>query len=259
MQLEGKKIILTGGAGGIGSLLAERLRGTGANVLTIDRSEKADIVADLSSSESLSSLCSRFGSHRTDILINLAGLMYFGDFTLQPVSHLETMLRVNLQAPMHLTQAVLPGMLARKEGMIVNIGSVLGAIPFPHFVTYSATKGGLKAFSDSLRREYDDMGINVVHVSPRAVKTPLNTPIIDELHKKTKVARDTPEKVVDLILHAIRKQKKNTTIGLPESFFSKLNALFPQIIDHALIKNRDTANLLLKEKNEQETINEKAA
>lgn len=247
MPLNGKRIVLTGGNGGIGALLASLLRMQGAHVLIIDRTAGDNTrVTNLADADELDALCETLRLHQVDILINLAGLMYFGHFPEQPAAHLSTMLIVNLEVPIRLAQAVIPGMLERGEGQIVNIGSVFGALAFPHFVTYSATKAGLKGFSEALRREYAGKGISVTHVSPRAVKTPLNNAAVEELHRHTKVVNDSPEHVAQIIVDAIVHKRKHVAIGQPESFFMRLNAVLPGLVDRALVSKRDIADEIIE-------------
>lgn len=247
MQLKGKHIVLTGGQGGIGSLLASSLKAHGATLTIIDRQDGADtLVADLSDINSLNQTCELLAQKPVDILINLAGLMYFGHTEDQDAEYLSAMMRVNLEAPIRLTQAVLPGMLKRGAGRIVNIGSVFGALAFPHFSVYSATKAGLKGFSEAIRREYVGKGVTVTYIAPRAVKTPLNNGPITELHARTKTINDPPEAVVERIVQAIVQNRKNVTIGFPESLFVRINAVCPSIIDNALISKRDIANEILQ-------------
>lgn len=259
MQLKGKQIILTGGSGGIGHILADKLRSEGAFVRIAGRSKGSDLVADLADESSLSFLTRLLRQDRVDILINLAGLIYFDDMTSQSPEHLAAMMKVNLEAPIRLTQAVIPGMLRQGGGQIVNIGSVFGALPFPHFVSYSTTKAGLKAFSDSLRREYAGKGIDVIHVAPRAVKTSMSGGAIAELHRLTKVKQDDPSLVADQIIRAIMEKRKNTVIGFPESLFVFINALFPGVIDGGLVAKRDIAEKFLKSRKTGEKSHAKAA
>lgn len=247
MQLKGKHVVLTGGQGGIGSLLAARLKAQGAKLTLIARQAGEDtLVADLSDTDSLNQAGRHLAQCEVDILINLAGLMYFGHMQDQSPDHLAVMIRVNLEAPIRLSQAVLPGMLKRGTGQIVNIGSVFGALAFPHFSVYSATKAGLKGFSEGIRREYAGTGIGVTYIAPRAVNTPMNSGAIAELHTKTKTVSDPPEKVADMIVQAILRDRKNVTIGFPESLFVRINALCPAIIDNALVSKRDIANEILQ-------------
>ena len=243
MPLKGKHVVITGGNGGIGNALSNILREQGARVSIIDRIAGSNTrVTNLADADELDALCETLKTHRIDILINLAGLMYFGHFPEQNIAHLSTMLIVNLEVPMRLAQAVIPGMLQRGEGHIVNIGSVFGALPFPHFTTYSTTKAGLQGFSEALRREYAGKGISVTHVSPRAVNTPLNNEAVAELHQRTSVTNDTPEVVARIIAQAILRKRKRVTIGQPDRFFAWLNGLFPSLIDRALISKRNIAD-----------------
>jgi len=252
MQLEGKTIVLTGGQGGIGQVLAALLRRAQARVIIIDRQPGIDTwPTDLGDEKALMALCAKLVGEPVDILINLAGLMYFGHLHDQPAGQLSTMMQVNLEVPMRLSQAVIPGMLRRRRGQIVNIGSVFGAIAFPHFAAYSATKAGLKGFSEALRREYAGKGIAVTHIAPRAVKTALNGGLIADLHSRTGVVNDSPEKVAAVIFKAIEDERKNITIGLPETIFTHLNALLPNLIDKALTDKRDIADQLLDEQKEK--------
>ena len=155
------------------------------------------------------------------------------------------MYQVNLIAPVLLTQAVLPAMRKRRSGQIVNIGSIFGSIPFAHFVTYSSTKAGIKAFSEAIRREVTDTGITVTHIAPRTVKTPLNNDKILKLAARTKLAMDTPELVSARIIDAIEKDAKDVYIDFPESLFVRVNALLPRIVDGALVKNDRIAREIL--------------
>lgn len=251
MQPDGKRVVLTGGQGGIGAALSARLREAGARVLVIDRQAGPGVVqADLSDGAELDRVCRDLKGEPIDILINLAGLIYFGRLPDEAAEHLAAMLRVNLEAPIRLCQAVLPGMIERGHGQIVNVGSVFGALCFPHFASYSATKAGLKGFSESLRREYMDRGISVSYVAPRAVKTPLNSGLIGELHQRTGVINDTPDEVADRIFAAIRDDKNSVTIGFPERLFVRINALFPGLVDRAVRGKRNIADELLNSHDE---------
>ena len=175
-------IAVTGAAGGIGSLLCRRLREEGAFVIGADRlpctEAQESLQADLGSFEGIAALGERLAELRVDMLVNLAGIQYFGPLQDQPAESLWAGYVVNLIAPAMLCRAVLPPMIARGHGRIVNIGSMLGVIPFAHFAAYSSTKAGLKGLSDALRRELAGSGVEVTHIAPRAVRTTSLSPAI---------------------------------------------------------------------------------
>ncbi|PZQ43582.1 MAG: short-chain dehydrogenase, partial [Micavibrio aeruginosavorus] len=154
---------------------------------------------------------------------------------------------LNMIVPMRLSQAVLPGMKERGSGHIVNIGSMTALIPLPHLTGYVSAKAGLKAFSDSLRRELGGTNISITHIVPRAVRTSMNTGVRAEINERTKVTYDDPQWVAMRIFHAIQKEEKEVRIGWPERFFAFINAVFPRIIDNGLKKNRKIGEEILEE------------
>ncbi|MFB0875054.1 MULTISPECIES: SDR family NAD(P)-dependent oxidoreductase [unclassified Sphingobium] len=234
-RLDGKRIAVTGAAGGLGIPLTLLLRERGAHVLGIDRVCCAgcdeSIVTDLSEDAALASLAGRLGSDTPDILVNLAGVMRFGLHEDQPSDALALCYRVNLYVPAVLAQAVAAPMRARGHGQIVNIGSVLGAIPYPWFAAYSSSKAGLAALSQSLRRELAGSGVAVTHVSPRAAKTPLNNSQVNRFLDIANMKADEPEKVAARIVEAIAQRRETVTIGRMERLYAMINAIAPRLID----------------------------
>jgi len=246
MKLKGKHIAVTGGAGGIGGILCEHLRAAGARVSIYDRVDAAGVQhADLSHLAGITAAGEAMASAAPDIIINLAGLTYFGEFEKESPEHLSALMHVNLLAPMLLARAVIPGMKQRGSGMIVNIGSVFGAIPFAYFAAYSASKAGVRGISDALRRELEGTGIAVVHVAPRAVKTALNNAQVMALAKATNMKMDEPELVVGRIINAMIAQAPHTVIGFPERLFVRLHGLAPTLIDGGVRKQNHAAKSIL--------------
>jgi short-subunit dehydrogenase len=250
MQLKGKNVVVTGGAGGIGSQLCAALAEQGANITVIDRVETLPFEAgyvrgDLGSLEGIQAVAEQLKALPVDVLVNLAGIQYFGEVEQQQASHTALGYMVNLLAPVMLTQAVLPRMKQRREGHIVNIGSIFGSINFAYFATYSSSKAGLKGFSEALRREVAADGVRVTYIAPRAVRTPLNTSKVMELAERTKMHMDAPELVVSRITQAVLAQAKDVYIGFPESLFVRVNALLPRLVDKALAKNDAIARHIL--------------
>jgi len=261
MKIRDKHILLTGAAGGMGRLLAQALHERGATLALVDANagalkEVADsmqrahaIVGDLSTPEGCATVAesARDVLEDIDILINLAGLMSFKCFEDESSAFMDLIIRVNLLGAMHLTRAILPGMLERDAGRIINVGSVFGSIGFAYFSAYSASKFGLRGFSEALRREVHDTRVKVMYIAPRAVKTPLNTGRIMRMGKATKMNMDTPERVVERTLRAIDNDRKEVYIGFPESLFVQINVRFPRLVDKVLAAQNRIARKFAKE------------
>lgn len=263
-RLDSRRVILTGAAGGMGRLLAKSLAECGASLALVDINREAlegvreeivaaggkahAIAADLSTREGcdavVSGAISAMGG--IDALINLAGMMSFRAFEDEPPAHLETLMRVNLIAPMMLTREVLPHLLAEESGHIVNVGSIFGSIAFAYFASYSASKFGLRGFSEALRRELADSGVKVSYIAPRAVRTPINTGPIMRMNEATKTNMDEPEDVVRNIVAAIEAEKKDVYFGWPESLFVRINAILPRLVDKALAAQNRIARSFAK-------------
>jgi len=262
MEIRDKNIILTGAAGGMGRLLAASLHERGATLALVDANADAlaevagnlerahAIVGDLSTAKGCKSAIDRATEilGDVDILINLAGLMSFRCFEDEDIDFMELMIQVNLLGAMRLTRAVLPGMVTRNQGRIINVGSVFGSIAFAYFTVYSASKFGLRGFSEALRRELYDTDIKVMYIAPRAVKTPLNTGRIMRMGEATKMNMDAPELVVEKILQAIDNDRKEIYIGFPESLFVRINARVPRLVDRMLAAQNRIARKFAKEK-----------
>lgn len=238
MRLEGRTIVLTGAAGGLGSLLSSELKGEGAKLVGVDRIDCPDcdetIVADLSSRGGLADLGAKLAARRVDILVNLAGMQYFGPFERQDPGNIWTGYIVNLVAPATLVRFVLPQMQARGEGQIVNIGSVMGAVNYPHFATYSSSKCGLRGLSEGLRRELGKSPIAITYIAPRAVRTGFNDAAVNRFLEVAKMQVDDPAVVVRRITKAIVERRKEVTLGIAEHIFTRINGLCPRLIDAGL-------------------------
>ncbi len=255
MQIREKCVILTGAAGGIGEMMAVVLAERGARLALVDRDiaalqtladrlEGAHAVAgDLSTTAGCQQVANAVQEALggVDLLINLAGLNSFCGYEAELPADIERLIHVNLLAPMLLTNAVLPTMLQQKSGRIVNVGSVFGSIGFAWFSAYSASKFGLRGFSESLRRELADTGVRVTYVAPRAVKTPMNSDAVMRMGEATGMNMDPPQQVVARIIEAIDDDHKDTYIGFPESLFVRINVILPRLVDRVLAKQNRIA------------------
>jgi short-subunit dehydrogenase len=255
MTLSGKRIILTGAAGGIGYLVALLLAKKGAHLALVERNaprlkeiceqinqsggKAIAIEIDLTSEGAAEQviLATQQGLGGLDIVINNAGIMDFTLYERQPPERIAQVINVNLIAPMLLVRAALPQLLAQNSGRIVNIGSAFGSIGFAHFATYCASKFAIRGFSEALRRELVDSAVGVTYISPRATKTSLNDELTSQMHIETKTNLDDPDYVAGQIILAIERASPEYFIGQPESFFSRLNGMFPRLVDRGLLSN----------------------
>lgn len=247
-QLDGRTIVITGAAGGLGSLVSQLVRERGARVVGIDRvadtSGGESIVADLADPAAVEAIAHDLAGRQVDVLANVAGVQYFGPLDTQGSERLRLGYAVNLLAPAILAAAVIPQMKARRDGQIVNIGSMMGAVPYPFFSAYSSAKAGLKGLSQALRRELAGTGITVTHVAPRAVRTPLNTEEIRRFMAATGMNADDPERVAARIVAAIERRERDVAIGLSERIFSQINAALPGVIDRGIAAQAAKARAL---------------
>jgi short-subunit dehydrogenase len=237
-SLEGLRAVVTGAAGGIAAPLVRLLRGAGVHVTGVDRVACPDCNSslnfDLASDAELTDLCARLAADPPDILVNIAGVMCFGPHEAQALAQIALCYRINMVVPAALAQAVAGPMRARGSGQIVNIGSMLGAIPYPWFAAYSSSKAGLAAFSQALRRELHGTGVHVSNVSPRAVRTAFNAGGVERFLQVAGMQPDDPEVVARAIVGAIRQRRPHLNIGRMERAYAALNALAPGAIDQGL-------------------------
>lgn len=247
MQLNQARILLTGATGGLGQALAAELTAAGAAVLLAGRSadklaavrvapgaDYATVQADLTTAEGIEAATAAARHFGINVLINNAGIGCFGLLEKQQWAEVEQVLATNLAVPVRLTQALLPWLRAQPAAVIVNIGSAFGSIPFPGFAAYSAAKAGLRGFSQALRRELADTLVRVVHVAPRAIDTPLNTPEVIALNRQLKNHSDTPQAVATRIIAALRNGDRERHLGFPERLFAWLNGVAPSLVDRGL-------------------------
>jgi len=184
VQLNEAVCLVTGAASGIGRATALALAAAGADVIASDRDEDglADVVAatggsalacDLSLPGSAGRLAAGALSlrGRVDVLVNCAGIGLYGLVADQTGSDSERVIAVNVIAPIELTRGLLPTMVARGSGHVVNLGSIVGRVGRPYEAVYAASKGALAVFTESLRAELRATGVSASLVAPVAVDT----------------------------------------------------------------------------------------
>lgn len=184
LVLNSKVVIVTEAAAGMGRELALAFAQQGTKVVIADHSAErleavrreiepyaADVLivpTDLSNDEQLATLITKTRQHfgRIDVLVNNTGIVLEGYLHEQDPNAIREMVEVNLTTAMRLTQEALPHMLVQRSGFIVNIGATAARITTPMLSSYNATKTGLAAFSDGLRRELSGTGIYVTQAFP---------------------------------------------------------------------------------------------
>jgi short-subunit dehydrogenase len=186
MDLNGAVALVTGSNRGIGRALVERLAREPvklvlAGVRSPDEFEPVEsssgeirpVRMDLSSRESIDACCDALGDDLAaiDLLVNNAGRMTGGLLEEQDMDEVYAMFQVNLAAVAHLTHRVLPAMVERGRGKIVNNASISGYAYFPAATTYAASKAGVVALTESLRRELRDTGVTTLQLVTPGVDT----------------------------------------------------------------------------------------
>jgi 3-oxoacyl-[acyl-carrier protein] reductase len=213
-NLQGKVALVTGAGRGIGKAIAVSLAKSGCRLILAARTrEQLDDVAktigneavviptDLTRDDELDRLVEQssktWGS--VDILINNAGWGKRAPVIRANVEDWDQTLRLNLRAPMILAQKLLPAMVAKGEGAVINIGSVSGKSGEANGAAYSASKFGLIGFTQSLYEEVREYGIKVAVILPGYVDTPMIPPVKNLDRSKMIQAADVAQAVLYIL------------------------------------------------------------
>jgi 2-hydroxycyclohexanecarboxyl-CoA dehydrogenase len=216
MRLEGRKALVTGGAGGIGAAIAARLAAEGAEVwvgdIDVDGAERVAgevnghaLELDVTSLDSARAAVEA-ASGTLDVLVNNAGTDEFGFFTYTTPEQWQKLIGINLVGVFNCTHAALPGMQEAKYGRILTISSEAGRVGSKGSAVYSATKGGVVAFMKAIARENARYGITANSIAPGPIETPLlmgakefgeiGEKVIETMRSATQVGRlGQPEEV----------------------------------------------------------------
>ena len=240
-----KTVLITGAGSGIGRALATQAAAKGFSLILVGRTaatleqtkatcgdaETRCIVADVTTPDGRAAIVGA-ANGTVDVLINNAGVLSVGHIEDMTDADLERMTTTNLLAPMALTRDLLPA-LRRSKGRIVNIGSVFGDIAYPFFAGYSATKFGLRGFSDALRRELSGADVGVTYIAPRATHTAAQSAFSD-LIDPMGMTVDTAEVVATQAWDAILKGKRESFPRGKESLFVKVQRVSPSLVDKSV-------------------------
>src|ERR1700677_4437198 len=211
-RLAGKVAIVTGSGSGIGQSIAIRFASEGATVVVdyrshIDQAQdtasKAEAVggkailvqADVSILADTQNLVDQAYAQlgRCDILVNNAGIEKEAAFWDVTEADYDAVLDVNLKGAFFLTQAFVRRLSdAKQPGRIINISSVHEDMVFPHFSTYSASKGGIRMLMRDLSVELGPLNITVNNIAPGAIATPINTKLMEDKPKLDSLLKNIP-------------------------------------------------------------------
>lgn len=255
MDLKTARVLLTGGAGGIGGAIAGALLKKGAAVLLVDMNETAlqrfaseqlaqygnriaTLAANLTRAADRDLVCAQARNFHggINVLINNAGVSHFRLLDEQSPEAIDLALAVNLQAPIHLCRSLLPHLRRQASAHILNTGSVFGSIGYPAYAVYSATKFGMRGFSEALRRELGDSTVRVHYLAPRATRTGINTAEVEQMNTELGVAMDRVETVAAAACRILENEATETVVGWPEKLFTRINSVLPGVVDKAIAK-----------------------
>lgn len=238
-------VLVTGASSGIGLELAKRFANDGARVVLSARSEdklqelaeefrqaggQADVFpCDLSEPDAARQLCERLSDARIeiDVLVNNAGFGALGKVADLSVDRQQSMIRLNIEALTMLTRHLLPGMLERGQGGVLNVASTAAFVPGPNMAVYYASKAYVLSFSEALRHELKETPISVSCLCPGATKTGFGA---DSGMGETEIFEKAMavEKVADAAYQGYRQNKAIVIPGKMNWLISQSPRLLPR-------------------------------
>ncbi|GIG66924.1 SDR family NAD(P)-dependent oxidoreductase [Phytomonospora endophytica] len=215
--------LITGASSGIGAAFADRLAADGHDLVLVARSVgvmeahaerlrrehgiAVDVIGqDLAEPDAPERIVAALGGKPVDLLINNAGFGTCGRFEDVDAERDRRQIMVNIAALVGLTHALVPGMLARGRGGVINVASVAAFQTSPHFSVYSSAKTFVLNFSLALWAEYQGRGVNVLALCPGPVKTAFFD-VIGTEEAAIGGKYETPERVVDSALKALARNR----------------------------------------------------
>ena len=161
------------------------------------------------------------------MLINNAGVATAGDFVAASPDHVIVEIRVNVEAVVQLTQHVLGPMVKRRGGAVINVASVVGFQPFPHFAVYAATKAFVLSFTEALAEELRGTGVRILALCPGSVRTEIDV----FAHNKGllgKLPSLTAQQVVKTGLRALQNGRVVKVVGGLNQFLPFMGRFMPR-------------------------------
>ena len=236
--------VITGASSGLGAIFADQLAQRGHSLVLAGRDENrlkavaqringdAElVVGDLGTDEGTDDLIARLAGKDVDILVNNAGFGTYGPFAEVDAHREHELVAVNVDALVRLTHAVLPGMLARGRGGILNVASTIAFQPGPYQATYGASKAFVLSLSQALWAETRKSGVTVTALCPGATRTGFVDALGEDVSHTAVYRRlAAPEPVVAAGLKALDKGRAVVVPGWRNRFTSTFARLGPSSI-----------------------------
>jgi len=259
-SFDAKTVWITGASSGIGLSLALELANRGAKlVLTARRADRLrEVRSRCTHPERVHVLCgdlldesarTRLASEAQaaagpiDVLINNAGITQRATAQETRLADVRRLMELNFFAPIALSNALLPSMLARGSGRIVVVSSVAGYVGTPLRSSYAASKHAVRGYFDSLRAELHDTGVGVTIVCPGYIATEISAKAISsdgQLHGKEDAANASgmdPAECARVIANAIAKGRSEVYVGGKEVYGIYLKRFFPKLVERIIPKH----------------------
>jgi len=249
MEINGKNVLVSGGSSGIGFSLAKEFTRAGANVCLLARREALLVKAKqalealkVNSTQQITTFSADVGDYtslknalkdqaaRFDMLVNCAGIAYPGEFTDLKPEIFEEVMRINFLGTVYLTKLVVPGMVERRSGYVVNISSLAALIGIYGYTAYAPSKYAVRGFSRCLRSELKAYGIDVSVVLPPDTDTPqlaFEHSIIPDITRKINENGGvmSADKVAEIIMRGIRRRQFSIVPGMEGKLLYALSSL----------------------------------
>ncbi len=255
-DLSGHVALVTGGSRGLGFIVARELLKEGCTVAICARDaaelERArqeldpaaervfafpcDVADEAQVQQLVADVTARFG--RIDVLVNNAGIIQSGSIRRQTVADFQTAMAIMFWGTVYPTLAVLPQMLERRAGRILNVTSIGGKVAIPHLVPYGSAKFAATGFSQGLRAELARYGITVTTICPGLMRTGSHLNAYFKDGDEREFALFGPmgtlppfsmdaERAAKQIVRALKRGDAERTLGIPATLAARFNGLFP--------------------------------
>ena len=275
-SFENKNVFLTGAASGIGRALAQQLAKLGCRLYLVDVDEAGlrnvarevsengnrvlTRVCDLAKPDQVSATLADFDQRCDviDLLINNAGVAYYGPTEAMSQQQWDWLMNINLLAPIQITNHFLPQLLERPDAHIANMCSISGIVAGGRFAAYHTSKFGLIGFTEAIRAEYRRKGVGVSAICPGPVKTKLyEAAASGRVEQKVPTPPDwlcaSADRVASLTIKAIRRNKRQVIITPMAHGLFQMKRFFPGLIDFAngFSRKKKKRLAILQEKEDQ--------